>query len=111
MDERVIGELTAKIVCGTANNVLADPDRDGQLLKERGVIYAPDFIANAGGLIRLAGLYLGLTEAEIDQKVAQIEQTTATILKDTANHASAYDAAVAFAKERIRNGSKAKATG
>ena len=111
LDERVIGELTAKIVCGTANNVLADPDRDGQLLKERGVIYAPDFIANAGGLIRLAGLYLGLTEAEIDQKVAQIEQTTATILKDTANHASAYDAAVAFAKERIRNGSKAKATG
>lgn len=110
LDERVIGELTAKIICGTANNVLADPDRDGQLLKERGVIYAPDFIANAGGLIRLAGLYLGLTEDEIDQKVAQIEHTTATILKDTANHASAYDAAVAFAKERIRNGSKAKAS-
>ena len=109
LDERVIDELAPPIICGTANNVLADPERDGQLLKDKGVIYAPDFIANAGGLIRLAGLYLGLTEAEIDQKVAQIEHTTAAILKDTANHASAYDAAVAYAKDRIRKGSKANA--
>jgi len=101
LDERVINELTAPIVCGTANNVLADPDRDGQLLKDKGVIYAPDFIANAGGLIHLAGLYLGLSTEELQDKVAQIEETTAIVLKETANHASAYDAAVAFAKQRI----------
>ena len=101
LDERVINELTAPIICGTANNVLANPDRDGQMLKEKGVIYAPDFIANAGGLIHLAGLYLGLSTEELEHKVAQIEETTAIVLKETANHASAYDAAVAFAKHRI----------
>ena len=82
-----------------------NPDRDGQLLKDKGTIYAPDFIANAGGLIRLAGLYLGLTEDEIDMKVARIEQTTLEVLDDTRNYASAYDAAVAFARKRIEAGS------
>ena len=95
-------------VCGTTNNVLADPDRDGQLLKENGTIYAPDFIVNAGGVIRLAGLYLGLTEEEIDQKVDQIESTTAEVLKEARKHASAYDAAVAFAHKRIAEGARQK---
>jgi leucine dehydrogenase len=99
-----IKTMKAHIVCGTTNNVLADPDRDGQLLKENGTIYAPDFIVNAGGVIRLAGLYLGLTEEEIDQKVDQIESTTAEVLKEARKHASAYDAAVAFAHKRIAKG-------
>ena len=106
IDERIINEMTAHIVCGTANNILVDPVREGELLKDKGVIYSPDFIANAGGLIHLAGLYLGLTPEEIDQKVARIEQTTATVLQQTANYASAYDAAVAYAKERIQAGRK-----
>lgn len=102
-----IEKLKAPIVCGTTNNVLIDPDSDGQLLKENGTIYAPDFIANAGGVIRLAGLYLGLEEDEIDKKIDKIEATTATVLKKAANHASAYDAAVAFALERINAASEA----
>ena len=99
-----IEKLNAPIICGTSNNVLVNPDRDGQLLKEKGTIYAPDFIANAGGLIRLAGLYIGLTEDEIDKKVERIEQTTLEVLSDTRNYASGYDAAVAFARKRIEAG-------
>ena len=99
-----VERLRAPIVCGTSNNVLVDPDREGQLLKDKGTIYAPDFIANAGGLIRLAGLHLGLTEDEIDRKVERIEHTTHEVLEDTANYASAYDAAVAFARRRIEAG-------
>ena len=99
-----ISSLRAAMICGTSNNVLVDPDRDGQMLKERGVIYAPDFIANAGGLIRLAGLYLGLGEAEIDQKVDRIEATTLEVLKDTRNYASAYEAGVSYARQRIEAG-------
>ena len=103
-----IETMKAPIICGTTNNVLVDPDRDGQLLKDKGTIYAPDFIANAGGVIRLAGLYLGLSEDEIDRKVEQIELTTATVLKDARNHASVYDAAVAFARKRIELGASRK---
>lgn len=103
-----IEKLKAPMVCGTANNILADPVSDAQLLKDRGIVYAPDFISNAGGVIRLAGLYLGMTEAQVDDKVDEIEQTTLAILRDTANHASAYDAAVAFAKSRIEAGRSAQ---
>jgi len=104
-----IGSMKASIVCGTSNNVLVDPDRDGQLMKDKGVVYAPDFIANAGGLIRLAGLYLGLTESEIDAKVEKIESTTRDVLDDTRNHASAYEAGVTYARSRIDAGRKVEA--
>ncbi len=104
-----IGSMKAAIVCGTSNNVLVDPDRDGQLMKDKGVVYAPDFIANAGGLIRLAGLYLGLTESEIDAKVEKIESTTREVLDDTRNHASAYEAGVTYARARIDAGRRVEA--
>ena len=102
--------LSDPIVCGTANNILEEPVSDGQLLKDRGIVYAPDFVSNAGGVIRLAGLYLGLTEAQVDEKVDRIEETTLEILQRTASHASAYDAAVAYARERIDAGRSAATT-
>jgi leucine dehydrogenase len=106
LDEKTIAGLKCKVVCGTANNQLAVPDRDGPSLKQKGVLYSPDFVANAGGLIRLAGLYLGLTEAEIDRKVAAIEHTTLAVLKEGASAPSMSAAAVAYAKRRIAAGAK-----
>lgn len=107
----VIDALQCPIVCGTANNVLADPDEDGERLKRRGILYAPDFVANAGGLIRLAGLYLGLTEPQIDQKVADIEETTAAVFREGESMPSMHAAAVAYAQRRIEAGRrKSKAT-
>lgn len=46
--------LTASIVCGAANNQLWTPDVD-QLLQSKGVVWVPDYVANAGGLIQVAG--------------------------------------------------------
>jgi leucine dehydrogenase len=40
-------------VAGGANNQLADEERDGRALAERGILYAPDFVINAGGLINV----------------------------------------------------------
>src|SRR6202035_577726 len=48
-----IPRLRAKIVAGAANNQLAEEDRDGRALHERGILYAPDFVINAGGLINV----------------------------------------------------------
>ncbi|HMN96802.1 MAG TPA: Glu/Leu/Phe/Val dehydrogenase dimerization domain-containing protein [Phycisphaerales bacterium] len=104
----VIGTLNCAIICGTSNNVLVDPDSDGTLIKSRGILYAPDFVVNAGGLIRLAGLYLGLTEPQIDRKVADIEETTASVFREGEAMPSMHAAAVALAKRRIDAGRKAK---
>ena len=94
-------------MCGTANNQLRDPAADGEMLARRGICYAPDFIANAGGLIRLAGLYLGMTEGEIDHKIVEIEATTSTVLKQAAT-GSTGAAAIAFAKAKIAAGAAKK---
>lgn len=55
--EGVVGELSAKIICGSANNVLASPEA-GDRLTGRGILYAPDYLVNAGALIRGAEYYL-----------------------------------------------------
>ena len=108
IDSQIARQLRCKILCGGANNILDDPDEDAVILKQAGVTYGPDFVVNAGGLIRLAGLYLGMSEREIERKVAEIETTTEQILGDASKHSSSYAAAVALAKQRIDAGSKAK---
>jgi leucine dehydrogenase len=50
LNDRTIPALRSKVVCGSANNQLAE-ERHGDLLEKRGVLYAPDYIANAGGTI------------------------------------------------------------
>lgn len=49
-----INKLKAKVVAGAANNQLADEDVHGPMLIEKGILYAPDFLINAGGLINVA---------------------------------------------------------
>lgn len=57
VDGATIPRLRARIICGSANNVLASPE-DGDTLQRRGILYAPDYLVNAGGLIRGAEFYL-----------------------------------------------------
>lgn len=53
LDATTIPKLRCQIVAGAANNQLADEDRDGRDLHDRGILYAPDFVGNAGGLINV----------------------------------------------------------
>jgi leucine dehydrogenase len=50
VNDHTIDQLRCRIVCGSANNQLAE-ERHGDLLQEKGILYAPDYIANAGGTI------------------------------------------------------------
>jgi leucine dehydrogenase len=59
LNETTIPRLRSQIVAGAANNQLADDARDSQLLDERGILYAPDFVINAGGLINVYNELLG----------------------------------------------------
>jgi len=98
-----IEHLQTKIIAGGANNVLIDPIEDGVLLKNKGVIYAPDFVINGGGLIRLAGLYSGFSPEEIDKRVANIEHAIFEILETTEN-GTTHEAAIRYAQKRLDAG-------
>ena len=51
LNPTTIKQIKAPIVAGSANNQLADEDRDADLLKKKGILYAPDFVCNGGGVI------------------------------------------------------------
>lgn len=53
LNDQSIPQIKAKIVAGTANNVLADEDKHGNMLRDLGILYAPDFVINAGGVINV----------------------------------------------------------
>jgi leucine dehydrogenase len=99
--------LRCRIVCGAANNVLDDPFEDAVVLKNADIVYGPDFVVNSGGLIRLAGLYLEMTEAELEAKYAAIETTTLQVLRQSETLESAHAAAIALARDRIAQGARA----
>ncbi len=72
LDEYSIPRLAAGIVAGGANNQLATA-ADGQRLHDRGILYAPDYVINAGGIINVALEYLGHGDrAEVEGRIGQI---------------------------------------
>lgn len=68
LNESSIPKLVAKLVCGAANNQLATP-QDGLRLADRGVLFAPDYVVNAGGIINVAAEYLGWDTAAVRERV------------------------------------------
>lgn len=59
---KTIPGIQAPIVCGAANNQLEDPERDDQLLQERGILYLPDFLVNRMGIVNCADEQYGYLE-------------------------------------------------
>ena len=74
LNARTIPEIRARVVCGAANNQL-ETEEDDARLAERDILYAPDYLVNAGGLISVARPTCGLSEAEARAKLAAIPQT------------------------------------
>ena len=58
VNDETIDRLKCSVIAGAANNQLADEDKHGRKLIERGIVYAPDFLINAGGLINVGVDYL-----------------------------------------------------
>ena len=80
LDERTIPALHAKVVAGGANNQLAR-DEHGAMLAERGILYAPDYAINGGGIIRVAGQICGWDDAEIERRTLAIADTLTAIFR------------------------------
>jgi len=80
LNNQTIGKLTARIVAGTANSQLANR-YCGELLHQRDILYAPDFVINAGGLIRVATLYDHVNPQKADQQIMQLYNTTLALFE------------------------------
>jgi leucine dehydrogenase len=71
LTEESIAALRVPVVAGGANNQLATA-ADGDRIHGRGILYAPDYVINAGGIINVASEYLGGSQAEVKSKIEQI---------------------------------------
>jgi leucine dehydrogenase len=101
-----VGALRARIVCGCANNQLVDESL-AEALAERGILYAPDFIVNAGGLIHVYRELRGYSEGEAHELALGIEGTMEGILATAAERAiTPLAAADELAEERLALGAQ-----
>jgi leucine dehydrogenase len=72
LDEQTIADLKVPIVAGGANNQLSRPEH-GQILQRRGILYAPDYVINAGGIINVAYEYEGgRSRADVEAALTRI---------------------------------------
>jgi valine dehydrogenase (NAD+) len=79
IDDDTVEVLTAKVVCGGANNQLAHPGVE-KTLANLGIVYAPDYLVNAGGVIQVADELHGFSFERAKARAAQILGTTRQIL-------------------------------
>ena len=80
LDQDNVGRLKAKLVCGAANNQLASPEI-AALLVRRGIVYVPDYVANAGGIISVSAEYLGEEGSRVAARVAKFAPRVTAILE------------------------------
>lgn len=104
-NDTTIPELKCGIIAGCANNQLATPERHGEMLRQRGILYAPDYVVNAGGVICVAGELQNWTDDETDDHIRGIASTLSEIFR----HADAENQrtdmiADRIAEQRIRAG-------
>jgi glutamate dehydrogenase/leucine dehydrogenase len=101
LNAATIPRLACRAVVGAANNQLAGPGLD-TLLADRGILLAPDFVVNAGGIINVAEEFVGYNRARAETRTAGIEATTARVFAHAREHQiTPQRAAEALARRRI----------
>jgi len=104
VNEFTIPRLKCKIIAGPANNQLARPEH-GDMLREKGILYAPDYLINAGGLINVGLEFEGWSHEKSIKKVNSIFDTTLEIFKiSESENIPIYKAADHLAEKRIEEG-------
>lgn len=103
INDDTIDRLKCGVIAGAANNQLKDEAKHGKILLEKGIVYAPDFLINAGGVINVGAEYLGGYIKEIVyQQTEKIYNTCFGILeKSSKENIPAQQAAIETAKARI----------
>lgn len=102
INDQTIPLLKARIVAGSANNQLADEGKHGDELRARGILYAPDFVINSGGLINVANELVGYNRDLATAQVNGIGDIITRIITLAETHrVSTHIAANKLAEDRI----------
>lgn len=103
INDETIPQLKAKVIAGCANNQLKE-SRHGQILHEKGIIYAPDYVINAGGVINVADELYGYNRERAMKRVETIYDSLTKIFKISKDeNIPTYLAANRLAEERINS--------
>ena len=76
--------LGCQVIAGAANNQLANEQKHGQILVDRGIYYAPDFLINAGGIINCYSEVIGYNQQMVQDQTENIYNTTLDIFEKSA---------------------------
>ncbi|MFZ7945173.1 MULTISPECIES: branched-chain amino acid dehydrogenase [Bacillaceae] len=101
INDDTIPQLKAKVIAGSANNQLKDT-RHGDIIHEMGIVYAPDYVINAGGVINVADELYGYNQERAMKKVEQLYATIEKVIEISKRDGiPTYVAADRMAEERI----------
>lgn len=101
VNEHTVGEIGARAIVGAANDQLASP-KMGLALSHRGILYAPDYVANAGGLLEVVQDIEKFDDAELDRRIARIGETLKQVYREAGEgRRCTADAANTIALRRI----------
>ncbi|WP_342581349.1 Glu/Leu/Phe/Val dehydrogenase dimerization domain-containing protein [Ureibacillus sp. FSL W7-1570] len=101
INDETIPQLKAKVIAGSANNQLKE-SRHGQILHEKGIVYAPDYVINAGGVINVADELYGYNRERAMKRVEMIYDSLTKIFRmSKEENIPTYLAANRLAEERI----------
>lgn len=111
INTHTIHKFNCAIIAGSANNQLEDENLHGQMLMEKGIVFAPDYVINAGGIINCYSELMGFTKKHTMQLTENIYEATRNILKlSKAESISTIVAANKIAEKRIADIKKVKST-
>ena len=102
VNAETLNQLTCSIICGAANNQLAIEEEDGKRLLEKGILYAPDYLVNAGGIINCYWEIIGYNRSASLSQAEEIYNTTRKIYAlSKEKNMPTYLAANQLAEQRI----------
>lgn len=104
LNDDTIDRLKCSLIAGAANNQLLDESKHGEMLKQKGILYAPDFLINAGGLINVYREVEGISEKRAIELTEGIYDTTLrTFQTADEQNTTPHMAALHVAKSRIES--------
>lgn len=110
LNDDTLSRLKCKVICGAANNQLADEKKHGELVMSKGILYAPDFVVNAGGIINVFYELEGYNRERALAHAEKIYDTTWNIIQTAkAQNIPTYAAANKIAEQRIESIAKINA--